>query len=311
MTTAWTDNDLPNQDGKLFVITGANSGLGFESTLALAKKGARVVMACRTPSKAEAALAQVMTAAPRAQVEIMPLDLASLASITAFAQAFAKKYDRLDVLLNNAGLMAIPLARTQDGFEMQLGTNHLGHFALSSALWPTLVKTPGARVVNVASLAHKVGKIVPDDLNWTTRPYDTWAAYGQSKLANLLFTLELHKRTQAKQVPMKTFAAHPGYSATGLQSKGAELGGSKVMDALMSFGNSVIAQSAQAGAWPQLRAATDPDATPGGFYGPSGLGELRGKAVLRHATGRALDGAMAETLWQKSVALTHQDFGGL
>jgi NAD(P)-dependent dehydrogenase (short-subunit alcohol dehydrogenase family) len=311
MTKGWTADDVPPQAGRVAIVTGANSGLGFETAKVLAARGARVVLACRNPERAAGALAAPRGAGAGDGAEAMALDLADLASVRAFAREIRSKYESVDLLVNNAGLMAVPRARTADGFEMQFGTNHLGHFALTGALLGALEKAPAGRVVNVSSFGHKLGRMNFDDLMFELRGYDRWGAYLQSKLANLLFSNELARRLGAKGSPVVAVAAHPGYSATNLQGKGAELGGPKAEAGFMRLTNSLVAQSAAEGAWPQLRAATDPDARPGDYYGPSRLFETRGPAVKVGMSRAARDPDDARRLWQESVRLTGEDYGGL
>ncbi len=311
MTKGWTADDVPPQKGRVAIVTGANSGLGFETAKVLAARGARVVLACRSPARAEGALASLRAAYAGAEVEAAALDLADLASVRAFARQIRSKYESVDLLVNNAGLMAVPAARTADGFEMQFGTNHLGHFALTGALLGGLERAAGGRVVNVSSSMHRAGRMNFDDLMFEARRYDRWGAYSQSKLANLLFTSELARRLAAKGSPIVAVAAHPGYSATNLQGKGAELGGPKAEGFAMRIGNALVAQSAAAGAWPQLRAATDPAARPNDYYGPGGLFEARGPAVKVGMSAAARDAEAARRLWQASARLTGEDYGGL
>ncbi len=312
---AWSEADVPPLDGRTYVVTGSNSGIGWEAARALAAKGARVVMACRTPSKAEQAATRLRGVVPGAKLDVMRLDLASLASVRAFATELLAKHERIDGLVNNAGLMALPPQKTADGFEMQLGTNHLGHFALTGLLWDRLRESGTAerraRVVNVASHAHRMGKMHWDDLQLERR-YDRWKAYGQSKLANLLFTFELDRRARAKGAPVASLACHPGYAATELQLKGSQMdGGSRFDGMLMKFGNGIIAQDAAGGALPTLRAATDPSAESGTYFGPRGMFEMAGPPVPVGTTRLARDEAEAKRLWDESVRLTSVDFGGL
>ena len=294
--TRWTSDDAPDQSGRTALVTGANSGLGFWTTVALARKGARVLMACRNPAKAEAALQRVRAEAPGAQAELVALDLASLASVEQCADEVGSRVTKLDVLVNNAGVMAVPEARTEDGFEMQLGTNHLGHFALTGRLFPLL---QGGRVVTVSSGAHKPGRIRFDDL-MAERGYKPWRAYSQSKLANLLFTAELDRRHGDVVLAA---AAHPGYAATHLQTSQ----GSKVMDVLMSIGNRLLAQSDKDGAMPSVYAATMPDVQGNDYFGPR-LFELRGTPVRVGRTGAASSAADAQKLWDISEELTKVAF---
>jgi NAD(P)-dependent dehydrogenase (short-subunit alcohol dehydrogenase family) len=311
--SAWRIEDAPDQTGKTAVVTGSNSGIGYEAALALAKKGAEVVLACRSRDKGLLALERLKTACPDAKVSLAPLDLADLGSVRAFAQRFKSERRRLDLLINNAGLMAIPRSTTVDGFEMQLGTNHLGHFALTGLLLERLLESAPARVVTVSSQAHRIGKIRFDDLMGATR-YDRWAAYAQSKLANLLFTFEFQRRLEAKfgtTPPVAALACHPGYTATELQGKAATMGGSKIEAVVMRLANRVIAQNAASGALPTLRAALDPAAKGGEYYGPRGLFELAGAPVRVECAAVARDPEIGKKLWEKSVELTGVDFGGL
>lgn len=312
MTAAWSIEDVPDQAGKTFVITGSNSGIGYEAAAVLARKGAEVILGCRSAEKGEAAIASIRKAHPAANVKLMSLDLASLASIRAFAKRFASEHGRLDALINNAGLMAIPYAKTADGFEMQLGTNHLGHFALTGLLFGRLLESAPARVINLSSQAHRMGRIRFDDL-MSEKRYDKWAAYGQSKLANLLFTHELQRRLEAKYgtPPVLALSAHPGYSATELQGKGATMGGSRFEAFVMRIGNDIVAQSAAMGALPTLRAAVDPDVKGGEYFGPGGFMEVSGPPKIVGCAAAAKDPETMRRLWEESVRLTGVDFGGL
>ena len=306
--TKWTEADVPTQHGKVALITGANSGLGREATRVLADAQATVVMACRNESKAQAALESIQSQNPQAQVAVMALDLSSLASIKEFAQAFTARFDRLDVLMNNAGVMALPQCETEDGFEMQFGVNHLGHFALTGHLWPLLLSTEGSRIVNVSSNAHKFGRMNWADVHNRKR-YNAWAVYGQSKLANLLFTLGLNKRLQHAGTGAIAVAAHPGYAATHLFHSSAEMAGSKTKRWLADMGNRLMAQPADMGALPQLYAATAPDVQSGDYYGPGGFMQGRGypkKVACRPA---AQDEGAAEKLWGLSEEQTGVCYG--
>jgi len=293
---AWKIEEAPSQDGRVAVVTGANSGLGFAETRALASLGAKVIMACRNQDKANKARAALLEelgeeAAPR--LEIRSLDLSDLESVRAFAEGFLGDYDRLDILLNNAGVMTPPYGKTKQGFELQFGTNHLGHFALTGHLLPRLVATPGSRVVNVASLAHKWGRIGFDDLHFE-RGYKPWRAYGQSKLANLLFTRELVRRLAAAGHDVLAAAGHPGWTATNLQDEMW----------IARMGNPLFALKPAAGAAPILFAALAPEAEPGGYYGPRGFFELRGAPGPAKLHPRAQDDEVAARLWAVSQELT-------
>ena len=238
----WSARDIPSQQGRVAVVTGANSGLGLVTTRELARAGARVIMGCRDATRGAAARSRVVEQVPDAAVDVRRLDLASLASIREFADSLHADVPQLDLLVNNAGVMAIPRQMTDDGFEMQLGTNHLGHFALTGLLLPSMIHRPGSRVVTVSSSAHKPGRIDFDDL-MGERSYRKWSAYYQSKLANLLFAYELQRRLDAADLATISVAAHPGYSATNLQQVGPRMEGSRIGGLLMSLGNRVIAQS--------------------------------------------------------------------
>lgn len=306
----WTEDSIGDQSGRVAIVTGSNSGIGLEAARALAGKGAEVILACRNAQKAAAAVDAIRAHAPSAKVRVEPLDLANLASVRAFAARLGSEYPRLDLLVNNAGIMAIPRATTADGFEMQLGTNHLGHFALTGSLLPSLFAAPAGRVVTLSSGVHHYGRIDFDDLMGERR-YHKWRAYAQSKLANLLFALELDRRLRAAGSKLISVAAHPGYAATNLQYVGAEIEGSRLARGIMWLGNTFIAQSAAMGALPTLRAATDPEAQGGNYFGPDGLREGRGYPVLVRPNRKARDEAVAAKLWEVSVKLTGVSFDGI
>ena len=304
----WSAADIPDLSGKLAIVTGANSGLGLETTRALARRGAQVVMACRSPSKAEAARAELIAGGIAEDLlELRALDLADLASVRRFAEEILPTSPRLDLLINNAGVMALPYSRTADGFEMQIGTNHLGHFALTGLLLGRLVETAGARVVTVASLMHKLGKIRFDDLSWE-RGYRSWPAYGQSKLANLLFGFELQRRLDAAGHRLLSLAAHPGYAATNLPSVGPQMRGATLSGRMFALGNRVLAQDAAAGALPSLYAATAADVRGGEYFGPAGPMELRGPPRRVSPLPKARDPEAAARLWALSTELTGVDY---
>jgi NAD(P)-dependent dehydrogenase (short-subunit alcohol dehydrogenase family) len=301
MGDGWTAERIPDQSGRTAVVTGANSGLGLVTARELARKGAHVVLACRNLDKGRAALADVQAAAAisGAAPELEELDLASLDSVRAFAERLTAKHDGIDLLINNAGVMAPPRRRTADGFELQLGTNHLGHFALTGLLLPAMQGRDDARVVTLSSNAHKFGRIAFDNLNGDRR-YFRWNAYGQSKLANLLFALELDRRLRASGSTVKSLAAHPGYAATNLQSAAAPL----VDRLVMKLGNLVIAQNDEMGALPVLYAATAPGLEGGAYIGPDGPGEQRGHPKLVRPNRAARDEGTARRLWDVSEQLT-------
>jgi NAD(P)-dependent dehydrogenase (short-subunit alcohol dehydrogenase family) len=287
----WTAQDVPRLDGRTVVVTGANSGIGLAAARALGRAGARVVLAVRDLSRGETAAASIAGA-----TEVRRLDLADLASVREFADGWEGD---LDILINNAGVMAIPEQRTADGFEMQIGTNHLGHFALTNLLLPHI----GDRVVTVSSGAHRMGKIRLDDLNWERGGYQRWRAYGQSKLANLLFTSELQRRLSDAGSSVRATAAHPGYAATNLQSHT----GNALQNALMAVANRVVAQSDEMGALPTLYAATQ-DIPGDSYVGPDGFQEQRGHPTLVGRNGAAQDHETAKRLWSLSEELTGVTF---
>ena len=306
----WTAADLPELSDKVFVVTGGNSGLGLETARELARKGGIVVIACRDAGKAATALSQIRASAPGASVTAMGLDLASLASVRAFAEEFRASYRRLDALCNNAGVMALPYRKTKDGFEMQFGTNHLGHFALTGRLLDVLCATPGARVVNVSSTMHRIGRIRFDDLQ-SERSYGKWRAYGQSKLANLLFTYELARRAEKAAVDLVSVAAHPGYAATNLQTAGPRMEGAALMERLSLLGNRLFAQTSAMGALPTLYAAAAPEVRGGDYFGPSGVGEMWGSPRKVRSSARSHDLEAAARLWQVSRDLSGVSFARL
>jgi NAD(P)-dependent dehydrogenase (short-subunit alcohol dehydrogenase family) len=289
--TTWSANDLPDLTGRTAIVTGANSGIGRAAAAALAGAGAHVVLAVRDVAKGQAAAASMP-----GDTEVRPLDLASLASVRAFAAGWE---GGLHLLINNAGVMVPPRSRTADGFELQFGTNHLGHFALANLLLEHVT----GRVVTVSSTGHRFGTIDFDDLNWERRAYHAWRAYGQSKLANLLFTAELQRRLTAVGSPVLATAAHPGYAATNLQFHS----GRRVMDLVSSIGNRVFAQDETAGALPTLYAATA-DIPGNSFAGPSGFMEQRGAPKLVGRSAAAQDADVARRLWQVSEQLTGVSF---
>jgi NAD(P)-dependent dehydrogenase (short-subunit alcohol dehydrogenase family) len=292
---AWSLADMPDQAGRRVIVTGANSGLGLVAARELARRGASVVLACRNQAKGAAALEQVRAAAPDRNAELAALDLGDLASVRAFAAA---RQEPLDLLLNNAGVMAPPRSETADGFELQLGTNHLGHFALTGLLLGALKAGDAPRVVTISSNGHRVSRLDFDDLQFKRR-YSRWRAYGNSKLANLLFMRELDRRARAAGLPLVSVAAHPGYTATNLQFAAPPLADRVVMRVL----NLAVAQKADQGVLPPLYAATMP--LPGGSYvGPDGPGGWRGSPQLVGMSKRAQDPETARRLWEASESLT-------
>ncbi len=303
----WTVDDIPQQEGKLAVVTGANSGLGFYTTRALAIKGAKVIMACRNLEKGEMARQKIMNEGGKVEPEVWHLDLASLESVKQFALEFAAKYEKLDLLINNAGLMAIPYDRTEDNFEMQFGVNHLAHFALTARLWPLLSKTEGSRVVQVSSLAHYIGEIRFDDIHWE-KGYKKWGAYGMSKLANLLFVRELANRVAKTSNGLTVAAAHPGYADTELQAKSARMEGKELGAKAMYLINKVLAQSGEKGALPSLYAATADGVEQGAYFGPGGLLKMQGSPVPDSPSKKLVNNEVAGQLWELSESLTRTEF---
>jgi NAD(P)-dependent dehydrogenase (short-subunit alcohol dehydrogenase family) len=301
--TKWTAADVPDQTGRVAIITGSNTGLGYDTALVLASRGARVVLAVRDVAKGKAAAAKLVGQVPRADVAIQPLDVSSLQSVRTAAEELKTAYPRIDLLINNAGVMYPPKQETKDGFELQFGTNHLGAFALTGLLLENLLPVEGSRVVAVASIAHRIqAGIHFDDLQWE-RSYNRVAAYGQSKLSNLLFTYELNRRLAAKDEPTIAVAAHPGVSNTELMRHipGSGLPGfSKVA--------SLFTNSAEVGALATLRAATDPDVTGGQYYGPDGFRELTGHPVLVESSKQSHDQDVQGRLWTVSEELTGVTF---
>lgn len=297
----WTTDDIPDLTGKRAVVTGANSGLGLVTATELARRGARVVLTARDREKGEEALRQVRADVPEALVELGLLDLADLTSVHSFAEVQGAA--PLDLLVNNAGVMAIPPRQTVDGFEMQMGTNHLGHFALSGLLLPALLRRPASRVVTVSSFVHWFGSLDFSDLQ-SQRQYDPWKAYYRSKLANLLFMRELARRADVVGLDLVSAGAHPGYSRTNLQSAGPRMTGRRATEAVMAVATAVMGQSATTGALPVLRAATDPGVRGGDYFGPRGVAEQRGLPKRVRMSSNARDDTAARLLWEASEELT-------
>jgi NAD(P)-dependent dehydrogenase (short-subunit alcohol dehydrogenase family) len=301
--TRWSAIHVPDLSGKTIVVTGANSGIGYEAALQFARKGATVVLACRSVEKARTAADAIAAAHPGAALDVIELDLADLKSVRTFADAFARRYRQLDVLCNNAGVMAIPHRRSADGFEMQLGTNHLGHFALTGLLLNSLLGTPDARVVTVSSSAHHIGWMRFDDLQ-SERSYRKWLAYGQSKLANLLFAFELQRKCDRAGAKLVSIGCTPGYAATNLQSVGPRMQGSAALESMWSLSNRLFAVSPDMGALPTLYAATARELRGGEYVGPKALGKGRGYPAEVWCNARAQDQQRAARLWDISEQLT-------
>lgn len=305
--SGWTAKDIPSQAGRTAVITGSNSGLGYFTALELARAGASVTMAVRTPAKGEKARTELLALAPGADINVVELDVSSLASIKKFAESWQEKHtDGLDLLINNAGVMAIPRLVTVDGFEMQLGTNHLGHFALTGQLLPALSLRSGSRVINVSSTAHRAGTMDWDDLMGEKR-YSPWRRYGQSKLANLLFTSELNTRVEQAGLNITSMAAHPGYAATNLASVAPDMkgtGAESLERRLMDWGARTIAQPGDWGALPTLYAATVVDLPGNSFIGPDGFAAQTGYPHIAKRNKKAQNVEDARRLWSVSETLT-------
>lgn len=292
----WTAENIPDQSGKIVIVTGSSSGIGYETARVLANKNAKVIIAVRNLEKGENAKSRIISQNKKADVDIMKIDLSDLSSVKSFANDFNSKYDKLDLLINNAGVMIPPYSKTKDGFELQFGTNHLGHFALTLQLLNLIKSTPNSRIVNVASNAHKYGNIDFNDLNWEKRKYKAMRSYGDSKIANLYFTKELAKKIDSKNVLVT--AAHPGWTATELQRHSG----------VFEFANKFFAMPTEQGALPTLRAATDLDAKSGDYYGPNGWQEWKGYPVLVLTNALAKDENIAKKLWKVSEELTKVKF---
>jgi NAD(P)-dependent dehydrogenase (short-subunit alcohol dehydrogenase family) len=306
MAGKWTAADIPDQSGRVAIVTGANSGLGLATARELARAGANVVLACRSLAKGDQAAAGIRGSVANAALSIEALDLADLGSVREFAARADAGHDRIDLLINNAGIMAAPRRLTTDGFESQFGTNHLGHFALTGRLLPALLKAPAPRVVTVSSHLHRRGTMRFDDLQGE-RKYDRWGAYGQSKLSNLMFCFELQRRATEAGSALRSLAAHPGYAATNLQFAATDRFYEK---AFGWIGNRVFAQSAEMGALPTLYAATVPDLPGGTFIGPGGRAQQRGYPTIVTAAGQAYNEEDWRRLWDVSEQLTgvHYEF---
>lgn len=294
---AWTASDVPDQSGKTIVVTGANSGIGLEAARVLADQGARLVLAVRRPAAGEEAAGLIRGENPQADVRVEECDLGDLASVERCAARIGDKVGPIDVLINNAGIMAVPYGTTTDGHERQFGTNHLGHFALTGHLLAQMLESENARVVTVSSDAHRFGTVDPAKLDGER--YRRWGAYGRSKLANLLFAYELDRKARSVGAPLKSVACHPGFAATGLQGRAAREQGKS--DRIWRLGH-LLAQSAADGALPTLRAASDPEVEGGSYYGP--VGRRGGPAVVVRSSARSHDTSSAGSLWEVSERLT-------
>ncbi len=298
MHQKWNSENISDQNGRVAIVTGSSSGIGFETARVLANKNAEVIIAVRNLQKGNKAMERIKAENANANLRIMELDLADLASVKSFVETFKANYDQLDLLINNAGVMVPPYSKTKDGFELQMGTNHLGHFALTAQLMDLLLKTDNSRVVNVSSMAHRYGNIDFEDLDWSTRSYKRERAYGDSKIANLYFTRVLSEKLNASGNNTIAASAHPGWTATDLQRHSG----------LFEFLNNFFAQKIEMGALPTLYAAVGPDVQNGDFYGPKGFMEMRGYPVKVTPNELAQDKSIAERLWQESEKLTNNSF---
>jgi len=294
----WDSKNIPDQTGRTVIVTGANSGIGFETARALASKNAGVILACRNQNKGSAAVDKIRQDLPHADVRFLPLDLSDLVSVKNFADQVNQDYSRLDLLINNAGVMIPPYGKTAEGFELQMGTNHLGHFALTGQLIEMIRSTPESRVVSVSSMAHKGGNIDFSDLHWEHRKYKPWKAYGDSKVANLYFIFGLANRLAAGGSHVITAASHPGWTATELQRNSG----------LASFFNPVFAQDTAMGALPTLYAACGPDVQSKDYFGPGGRFEVKGYPKQVRASSRSQNKEIGDRLWQMSEKLTGVQF---
>jgi NAD(P)-dependent dehydrogenase (short-subunit alcohol dehydrogenase family) len=302
-SNGWTPAAIPDQSGRRVVITGATGGLGYHTALELTRRGASAILAVRDTAKGEGTAAAIRGEVPDAEVSVVTCDLASLASVRTTAET-AASYDRIDVLINNAGVMAPPQRQTVEGFELQMGTNHLGHFALTGLLLPALSKSPAPRVVTVTSAMHRTvsGLDLADPR--THGRYRRWTAYSQSKLANLLFARELDRRARAAGSPLVSVASHPGYAATHLQQSGPQMGGRRPGSMILIAVTAVVGVPAAVGAWPSLRAATDPEVPGGSLVGPTRMGGTRGSPGVVGSSPAGRDAALAARLWEWSEAAT-------
>jgi NAD(P)-dependent dehydrogenase (short-subunit alcohol dehydrogenase family) len=290
----WNAENISNQKGKVAIVTGSSSGIGFEAARVLAGKDATVIIAVRNLEKGKTAAQKINNEFENADLHILELDLANLESVKNFAEDFKKEYSHLDLLINNAGVMIPPYSKTADGFELQFGTNHLGHFALTGRLLDILINTENSKIVNVSSMAHKQGNLDFDDLNWEKRKYSAWKAYGDSKIANLYFTFKLDKKLKENNLKIITTAAHPGWTSTELQRHSG----------LIAFFNSFASQDISMGALPTLRAAIDAEAKGGEYFGPKGFMEIRGYPIKVDSNDLSKDEKIAKKLWEVSQELT-------
>jgi NAD(P)-dependent dehydrogenase (short-subunit alcohol dehydrogenase family) len=303
----WTAEDMPDLHGRVVVVTGASSGLGEATTVALATRGAHVVLATRSVDKTADVMDRIRRRAPSASLEHLPIDLADLGSVAEAAAGLAERHDHVDAVVANAGIMAPPLSRTVDGFELQLGVNHLGHFAFVGRILPLVLAADAGRIVLVSSGAHRIGRIDLDDLNWEHTRYQRWPAYGRSKLANLLHMFELQRRLDASGASAIAVAAHPGYARTALQTTGPTMQGGlsgRITGVLSGVANALLGQPASRGVLPQLYATIADDVAGASYWGPNGPGEMRGLPAPASRSSDALDAELARGLWHASEQLT-------
>ncbi|MBN1301874.1 MAG: SDR family NAD(P)-dependent oxidoreductase [Melioribacteraceae bacterium] len=296
--TDWKADNIPDQSGRNVIITGSSGGIGYEAAKVFADKNAKVIIAVRNLAKGEKAKKNIKDNKDNADVEVMLLDLADLRSVKKFADEYKKKFRKLDLLINNAGVMIPPYLKTKDGFELQFGTNHLGHFALTALMIDLIINTENSRIVNVSSNAHKYGRLNFEDLNWKNRKYKAWRAYGDSKISNLYFTYELQRRLDSVKSHIKVTAAHPGWTATELQRH----------NGFLNYLNKFFAMEQSQGALPVLRAAVDENAHGGDYFGPDGWQEWKGYPVKVNSNKLSLDSVIAGKLWNVSEELTNIKF---
>jgi NAD(P)-dependent dehydrogenase (short-subunit alcohol dehydrogenase family) len=304
---SWTAEDLPDLHGRVVVVTGASSGLGEATSVALSTRGAHVVLATRSADKTATVMERIRERAPSASLEHLSIDLADLGSVADAAGVLTERHDAVDAVVANAGIMAPPLRRTVDGFELQMGVNHFGHFAFVGRILPLVLAADAGRVVVVSSGAHRAGRIDLDDLNWERTPYRRWLAYGRSKLANLLYVLELQRRLDEAGYSAIAVGAHPGYARTALQTTGPTMQGGlggRLTGLLSGVANALVAQPAARGVLPQLYATAADDVPGGSYWGPDGPGEARGFPAPASRSSQALDAEVARALWQASEQLT-------
>lgn len=308
MTKSWTEADLPDLRDKTIIVTGGNSGIGLSAAVGLARKGARVVIACRDPGRAESAVASIRSLSGSSAVEALALDLSRLSSVRSFADTWNARGEKLDVLINNAGVMAVPHGKTEDGYETQFATNHLGHFALSLRLLPSLEKASAPRVVTVSSMTHTNGVLDFDDLHGD-RAYSPSGAYTTSKLANVLFAYEFDRRLRARGKKAISLVCHPGWSATQITARSQNERGNALMAKVLVWGNALVAQPADRGAWPTLFASVDPSLRGGEYVGPTELFGTRGRPGVAKSSPVSYDESVALRLWSASESMTGERFG--